>query len=109
MVWAEQSDSEAVVSLLERAFDPLADQLPFLREIEAAIAAQQVLAVKMEGKLAAILFFETQGVASVVRYWAVDGRFRAKGAGSALMRRYLELHAAVKRFTLWVVANNQNP
>ena len=73
VVWAEQSDSEAVVSLLERAFIwSLAHQLPFLREIEAAIAAQQVLAVKMEGKLAAILFFETQGVASVVRYWAVD-------------------------------------
>jgi GNAT superfamily N-acetyltransferase len=108
VIRAEQSDSKAAAALLERAFDPLADQLPFLREIEAAIAAQQILAVKTEGKVAAILFFETQGFASVVRYWAVDDRFRAKGAGSALMRRYLELNAVVKRFTLWVVADNEN-
>jgi hypothetical protein len=108
VAWAEQGDGQAAVSLLEAAFDRFADQLPLLREIEAAIAARQVLAVKLDGKLAALLYFETQGFTSVVRYWAVTAEYRARRLGSILMRRYLESHSAVRRFTLWVVAENQN-
>ncbi len=106
--WAEQADGPAALQLLEGAFDRYADQLPLLREMDAAIAARQVLAVKLEGMLAALLYFETQGFTSVVRYWAVAAEFRARRLGAALMRRYLETHGSVRRFTLWVVANNHN-
>jgi ribosomal protein S18 acetylase RimI-like enzyme len=105
---AEQADGPAVLGLLETAFDRFADQLPLLREIEAAIAARQILAVKVDGFLAAVLFFETQGFTSSVRYWAVAAQFRARRLGAVLMRRYLESHNAVRRFTLWVVADNRN-
>jgi hypothetical protein len=105
---AEQGDGPAVLALLEAGFDRFADQLPLLREIEAAIAAQQILAVKIEGTLAAVLFFETQGFTSSVRYWAVAAPFRDRRLGAVLMRRYLESHSAVRRFTLWVVADNRN-
>jgi ribosomal protein S18 acetylase RimI-like enzyme len=108
VTWAEPGDAPAALELLESAFDRFADQLPFLREIEAAIAARQILAVKAEGRLAALLYFETQGFASVVRYWAVAAEFRARRLGAALMRRYLEAHSAVRRFTLWVVSENRN-
>jgi hypothetical protein len=108
VVLAEKGDVKAVLELLEAAFDRHADQLPFGREIEAAIDSRQILAVKSKGTLAALLFFETQGFTSVVRYWAVDERFRARRFGSALMRRYLESHGAVRRFTLWVVSENKN-
>jgi Acetyltransferase (GNAT) family len=108
VVWAEQSDGRAVLELLETGFDRFADQLPLLREIEAAIAAPQILVVKAEGTLAAVLFFETQGFTSTVRYWAVAAQFRDRRLGAVLMRRYLESHSAVRRFTLWVVADNQN-
>jgi hypothetical protein len=106
--WTEQADGPAVLDLLEAAFDRFADQLPLLREIEAAIAARQILAVKVEGTLAAVLYFETQGFTSTVRYWAVAAQFRARRLGAVLMRRYLESHSAVRRFTLWVVADNRN-
>jgi ribosomal protein S18 acetylase RimI-like enzyme len=108
VVWAGQADGRAVLDLLEAAFDRFADQLPLLREIEAAIAGRQILAVKIEGASAALLFFETQGFTSTVRYWAVAERFREQRLGAVLMRRYLESHSAVRRFTLWVVTDNQN-
>jgi ribosomal protein S18 acetylase RimI-like enzyme len=108
VAFAEQGDGLAVLALLEAGFDRFADQLPLLREIEAAIAVRQILAVKIEGTLAAVLFFETQGFTSSVRYWAVAAQYRERRLGAVLMRRYLESHSAVRRFTLWVVADNRN-
>jgi hypothetical protein len=108
VVFADKADAAAVLGLLEASFDRFADQLPLAREIEAAIAARQILAVEPAGKLAALLFFETQGFTSAVRYWAVAEEYRARRLGAVLMRRYLESHSAVRRFTLWVVADNQN-
>jgi ribosomal protein S18 acetylase RimI-like enzyme len=105
---ADKSDCPAIINLLEGSFDRYADQLPALYEIEAAVAARQVLAVKRQGILAALLFFETQGFTSTVRYWVVDQRFRSHRFGSALMRHYLAAQSAVRRFILWVTADNED-
>jgi len=108
VVSAEADDAQAVLDLLETSFDRFADQLPLKRELEAAIKARQMLVVKREGQLAALLFFETQGFSSTLRYWAVAERFRSKRLGGAVMRHYFAIHAAVQRFLLWVVASNEN-
>ncbi len=79
-----------------------------LYEIEAAIEARQILAVKCEGALAALLFFESQGFTSTIRYWVVAERFRSHRFGSALMRHYFAAQSAVRRFILWVTADNDN-
>jgi ribosomal protein S18 acetylase RimI-like enzyme len=105
---ADKTDGQAIINLLECSFDRYADQLPALYEIEAAIAARQILAVKCEGTLAALVFFETQGFTSTIRYWVVDQRFRSHRFGSAVMRHYFAVQAAVRRFVLWVTANNDN-
>jgi ribosomal protein S18 acetylase RimI-like enzyme len=105
---AETSDSRAILELLESLFDHFGEQIPVVHEVEAAAAGRQILIVKSDGLLAGLLFFETQGFASTVRFWAVAKRFRAAGVGSALMRHYLRAQTAVRRFTLWVKAGNQN-
>lgn len=105
---AEPADREAIVDLLDSSFDRYADQLPTRHEIEAAIAGRQMLAIKCGEVLAAVLFFETQGLTSTIRYWAVAESFRSRRFGAALMRGYLQAHAAVRRFILWVVATNEN-
>jgi hypothetical protein len=94
--------------LIEGLFDPVGEQIPALYEIEEAVANHQVFAVKREGVLAGILFFEAQGFTSAVRFWAVAEKFHAAGVGSALMRHYLRAQSGVRRFTLWVNAANQN-
>jgi GNAT superfamily N-acetyltransferase len=58
--------------------------------------------------LAAMLFFETQGFTSTVRYWVVSDKFQSRGFGSALMRHYFTLQSAVRRFILWVTIDNEN-
>ena len=105
---ASRADARAVWDLLSRSFDRYAEQLPMLYEIEAAVDQRQILAVTHNGILAGLLFFETQGFTSTVRYWLVDEPFRAFGFGSALMQRYFTAQAAVRRFILWVRADNEN-
>ena len=107
VVWADQTDRQAIIDLLECSFDRYADQLPMPYEIEAAIAARQIQVVKCEGALAALLFFETQGFTSTIRYWVVAERFRSQRFGSALMRHYFAAQSAVRRFILWVTADNE--
>ena len=106
--FAEATDRQAILDLLDNSFDHCADQLPMPYEIDAAIEAKQVFAIKCDGELAAMLFFETQGFTSTVRYWVVAERFQSKRLGASLIRHYFATQSAVKRFILWVVATNEN-
>ena len=108
VVPATQADATGVLALLDASFDKYADQLPVLYEIEAAVEAGQMFVVRGNGDIAALMHFETQGVTSTVRYWAVAAAHQNRRLGSALMRRYFESQSAVKRFILWVVAGNRN-
>lgn len=108
IVLAEKEDSRTVLELIESLFDRYGEQLPMLYEIEAAVNDRQVLTIKRNGVMAGILFFETHGLGSAVRFWAVAEKFRSTGVGSALMRHYHQMHSHVRRFTLWVNADNQD-
>lgn len=108
IVFAEKADVPTVLELIENNFDRFGEQLPALYEIEAAIASRQIFVVKRDEKIAGLLFFETQGFNSIVRFWAVAEKFRALKIGSALMQHYFKTQNAVRRFTLWVNANNDN-
>src|SRR5206468_2421606 len=102
------SDASAILALIEAAFDRYADQLPALYEVEHAISAGQIFIISRAGEIAALLFFETQGLTSTVRYWVVAETFRSHGYGSLLMRHYWNTQAAVRRFILWVRAANDD-
>ncbi len=108
VVLAAKGDVAAILELLQQSFDCYADQLPTAYELEAAIEARQILVIRSGTELAALLFFETQGVTSTVRYWVVSEKYRANRYGSALIRHYFATQAAVKRFVLWVTADNEN-
>jgi hypothetical protein len=108
VVIANPSDAPAILALLERAFNRFGEQIPLLYEIEAAVQARQILVAKHEGALAGLLHFETQGVTSTLRFWAVADEFRAHKFGSALIRQYFAVNNTVKRFNLWVAADNVN-
>lgn len=105
---AGPGEAAAILNLLETSFDPLADQLPTLYEIEDAIRAGQILVIKRSGELAAFLHFETQGMTSTVRYWVVAKAFQSQRTGGTLIRHYFGAHPAVRRFILWVTATNDN-
>lgn len=105
---ADKADCQPILDLLLRSFDCRAEQIPMLYEIEAAVEEGQIRVARCAGTLAALLFFETQGMTSTLRYWLVAPEFRSQRLGSGLMHRYFAEHPAVRRFLLWVVAANTN-
>jgi Acetyltransferase (GNAT) family len=108
VVYADQKDCGVILELLERSFDRYSEQIPPAREIELAIANRQILIVRRNNAIAGLLYFETQGLTSAVRFWVVAEPFRRFKLGSALMYRYFAIHNQVRRFILWVVATNEN-
>jgi ribosomal protein S18 acetylase RimI-like enzyme len=106
--FAKKEDGPTALRLIENSFDRHGEQLPSPYEMESAVENHQVLAVKRSGELAGLLFFETQGLASSVRFWAVAEKFRAQRVGSTLMQHYFHIHGTVRRFTLWVNSGNEN-
>lgn len=108
VVLAGKADCPSILDLLLRSFDRSAEQIPMLYEIEAAVAAGQIWVARSEGTLAGLLYFETLGLTSTLRYWLIAPEFRTQRFGSGLMRRYFAEHPAVRRFLLWVIASNTN-
>src|SRR6266536_2701968 len=106
--YAEKTDVEAILDLLTKSFDRYAEQLPMPYEIQAAVEGRQFLVARRDGALGGLLFFETQGFTSTVRYWLVAEPFRMERLGGALIHRYFAVHSGVRRFVLWVIADNEN-
>ena len=100
------SDCDALGDLLSRSFDRLAEQLPTDYELTAAVEAQQILVFKREETVGGLLFFETQGLTSTIRYWLISEGFRNQGLGAKLMRAFLSTHPSARRFVLWVIDDN---
>ena len=105
-VCAAPEDVPNIFELIDSSFDRYAEQIPKLSDIELAVKNRHILIVKHDQTVAGLLYFETQGTASTIRYWLVAQKFRALNYGSMLMRSYLAAHGAIKRFTLWVMADN---
>jgi len=108
VVCAEKADCQAILNLIDSEFDRYAEQPPRLCEVESAAEQGNILTAKLNDQIGGLLFFETQGQASTIRYWVVEERYRAFRIGSALMLHYLATQKDVHRFTLWVNANNEN-
>jgi len=108
VVVAGPMDCQSIEEVLLQSFDRRAEQIPLLYEIEAAVRSGQIWVARAEGALAGLLYFETHGLTSTLRYWLVAADFRGQRFGSELMRRYFEASNAVRRFLLWVVADNHD-
>jgi ribosomal protein S18 acetylase RimI-like enzyme len=108
VAFASEPDAEAVLGLIQSAFNHYAKQIPSPEEIRAAIQAFQIIILKLGSQIAGLLHFETHGATSTLRFWTVSQRFRDRRVGGALMRHYLASQSAVRRFVLWVDEGNDD-
>lgn len=108
IVFAGEPDADAVLGLIQSAFDRYAKQIPSPEEIREAIRSFQILTLKLGNQIAGLLHFETHGATSTLRFWTVAQRFRDRRVGGALMRHYLASQSAVRRFVLWVDVGNDD-
>jgi ribosomal protein S18 acetylase RimI-like enzyme len=106
--FAGPADAPAILELLERLFDRFSKQIPDLDEIRDAISRNSILVCRQGMAIAGLLFFETAGLTSTLRYWCVDATFREQRVGSRLITSFFRVCRASKSIVLWVYAENDN-
>jgi GNAT superfamily N-acetyltransferase len=95
-------------ALIHQYFDPRAEHLPSLDEVDAAIRQNSILIATSGDAIAALLFHVTTPVTSTLRYWLALPEFRGRGHARALLDRYLAECAHCRRFLLWVQRDNHH-
>jgi RimJ/RimL family protein N-acetyltransferase len=108
VVKATSTDAPAVHDFLARLLDPYAEQLPEVDELRTAASRGGLLLVRRGADLGGILFFETTGLTSVLRYWFVNDRFRDQGIGARLIKTFFRTCQSSKRIVLWVISDNHD-
>ena len=87
-------------------FDPRAEHLPSLAEVEGAAGLGTVLLAERGSETGALLWYDRVGLTTTLRYWLVLENFCRMGLGDLLLRGYLEECAECRRFLLWVESDN---
>jgi ribosomal protein S18 acetylase RimI-like enzyme len=105
---AETADAPEILGLLDRLFEPFSKQIPGLSEIRDAISRNGILIVRRRATLAGLLFYETAGITSTLRYWCVDESFRDQGVGAKLIKTFFRNCRDSRSVVLWVYAGNDN-
>ncbi|MDP1622522.1 MAG: GNAT family N-acetyltransferase [Bacteroidales bacterium] len=105
---AVSNDSDEISGLLHQFFDPLAENLPLLSEIDSWINSGQVLVFKEANTIQGFLIYEITGVTSYLRYWFVHPAHREKKIGSALIQEFFARSSGTKRQLFWVIQSNEN-
>ncbi len=108
VVFAGAGDGAVLAGMLEGELDRFAEQIPDAEEMTRAAAERKILVIRSETGIEGLLFFEATGQSSLLRHWVVDGAHRDRRVGARLMRRYFAECKDVRRFTLWVISDNDN-
>ncbi len=106
VVFAAVCDAPVILRFLERQLDRFAEQIPELWEIQAAAELRNILLVRDSDDVGGVLFFETVGLTSVLRYWHVKAGCRDRGIGRRLIRTYFSLCRECRRIILGVIGTN---
>jgi GNAT superfamily N-acetyltransferase len=105
---ARPDDAGEVLDLLQQYFDPLAENLPLMAEIESWIKAGQVAVFRETDTIQGFLIYEILGVTSYLRYWFVHPDHREKKIGSILIQEFFRRCSRTKRQLFWVIQSNEN-
>ena len=105
---AEITHTEAIFNLLNKYFDPLAEQLPSQDEINNWIKLNHLILIEEKNEILGFVIFDLIGVTSYLRYWFVHPQYRNRKIGSTLLQEYFKNSAETKRQLFWVIQTNEN-
>ncbi len=108
VVFATDDDARTLAGMLEAALDRYTEQIPEEHEMRRAVTERKILVIRTSAAIAGLLFFEVTGQSSLLRHWMVDSAHRDRRVGARLMRRYFSDCKDVRRFSLWVISDNDN-
>lgn len=104
---ARPEDAAAIATFLERLLDRFTEQVPDIPELAEAAAAERLLLVRRDDRLAGMLLYELKGQLAHLRFWHVDQDARGEGVGRRLMSSFLSRCAQARRIVLWVIGDNE--
>jgi hypothetical protein len=102
------TDAKQVCKLLNKYFDPRAEQLPTSAEVKEWINQGRILVYKFNKELYGFVIFELNGLTLYLRYWFVSPNHRDKKIGSKLFNSFLDKGKVSKRQIFWVIQTNSN-
>ncbi|MFR3329457.1 MAG: GNAT family N-acetyltransferase [Odoribacter splanchnicus] len=105
---AEIKETDEIVDLLQKYFDPRAEQIPFLEEICSLIKQGNVIVRTDREKIIGFLIYELTKSTLYLRYWFVHPDYRDQKVGSSLMSRFFYEGRETRRQLFWVICNNEN-
>jgi hypothetical protein len=108
IIYADARRGREVFSLLQRHFDPYAEQIPDLEEVEELASQNRILLNISDDRIQGFLIFVIEGRTSHLRYWFVLPECRGSLVGSLLFRRYMYECRHTRRQLLWVRQANDN-
>ena len=108
LIKAEMAHTEAIFNILNRYFDPLAEQLPTKDEINNWIKLNHLILIEEKSEILGFVIFDLIGVTSYLRYWFVHPQYRDRKIGSTLLQEYFKISAETKRQLFWVIQTNEN-
>lgn len=105
---ARTGQAPEILHLLYHYFDPFAEQLPYIEEINHWIESQTLKVIEENNKIIGFVIYDLIGLTSNLRYWFVHPDHRNKNIGSALLRTYFQHSINANRLLFWVIKSNQN-
>lgn len=105
---AGTKEAAEVYQLLHCYFDPKAEQLPSILELNMHAKEGNLLVYKYEGTVIGFIMFELTKVSFYLRYWFVHPDFREQKIASKLYYTAMEMAKDTKRQMLWILADNEN-
>ena len=106
--YADTTYSNSIYDLLHLYFDPIAEQLPTIEDINAWIKLNHLIIVEEKKEILGFVIFDIIGVTSYLRYWFVHSKHRNRKIGSMLLNQYFENSIGTKRQLFWVIQSNAN-
>lgn len=108
VVQGTKADAALVHHVLLTDFDPLAEQIPSLKEIEDFSERGELSVIKDGDSLCGFLIAEITGATWYLRYWYTSPDYRNNGIGAKLLRTSLINGIQSKRQIFWVLSDNEN-
>ncbi len=106
--YANTDDANTVFSILNKYFDSLCEQIPYIEELSKYAKDNKILLYKENERILGFIIYEMNKSTLYLRYWFVHPDHRDKKIGSVLLNHFFYEGRQTRRQLFWVLSDNEN-